>query len=84
MPPTPLENLLRSGLKKEAPNNEEIESLVMSETGLLTSATNGRLTRPAGLAGCTPRSVPPIFRAGGAQAQNREFLAERSGALGSY
>src|SRR6478672_5806972 len=30
MAPSPLENLLRSGLKKEAPNDQEIENLIRS------------------------------------------------------
>ncbi len=44
MPLTPLENLLRSGLKKEAPNDEEIENLIRSGERRLKDATNTDLS----------------------------------------
>jgi hypothetical protein len=44
MPLPPLENLLRSGLKKEAPNDEEIENLIRSGERRLKDATIGGLS----------------------------------------
>jgi hypothetical protein len=44
MPLPPLENLLRSGLKEEAPNDEEIENLIRSGERRLKDATNTSLS----------------------------------------
>lgn len=40
----PLENLLRSGLKKQAPNDQEIENLIRSGERRLQDATNTTLS----------------------------------------
>lgn len=42
--PSPLENLLRSGLKKEAPNDSEIENLIRSGERRLTDSSNTSLS----------------------------------------
>lgn len=44
MAPPPLENLLRSGLKKEAPNDEEIKNLIRSGERRLKDAAIGNLS----------------------------------------
>ncbi len=42
--PSPLENLLQRGLKKEAPNESEIENLIRSGERRLRDATNATLS----------------------------------------